>query len=145
MPATGTRNFADPPEYPFASKSPDAAFGRTRTLFSGATGLVGTTYGVPGIVATRRHTGTYRFLHPPSKDLTVVSANVQGPTGTYYHANVVEPQVGMSGYFDVNLYRMQNAPVGTGIPQGSAALIPQNPATGTVLVLSYFNVPKTTY
>lgn len=138
MPATGTQKFADSHQYPVNANRAHGAIEQSRTLFHGATGLVGTTMSRVPMVATRVSTGLYRFQHPPSVNLGIIAAHVEGPTGTYYGAHVRGPRFGVTGTFDVTVTRPELA----AISGGSAPVMPVNPATGAALVITYFDAPR---
>ena len=118
-----------------------AFLGVQRVYFTGATGLIGTMYGVPGVRgATRVATGIYRFSHDPCVNLDIIPA-IEAPSGAFYDVNIpVEKKgTGGSGAFDVHMYVHKNYGFGTGVASGALEL--QNPATGTALKLMIYGSP----
>src|SRR3954470_9995135 len=61
-------------------KGQHAFVGVERMFFQGATGLVSTLFGIPGLTATRVSTGTYRIQHPPAVSVDVIPG-MQSPSG----------------------------------------------------------------
>lgn len=110
------------------TKAQFAALGIHRVFFQGATGLVSTNYGVPGVTATRLSTGTYRLATPKGKGVYINPAIV-GTSGTYYSINVQNVN-GISGTAEFQI---------------SKGGLPQTPATGTVAELWFFVAPSSSF
>ncbi len=122
-------------------KGQSAFVGLTKTFFTGVTGLVATTYGAPGVVATRVSTGLYNLVFPPAPSVDIIPG-IQGPTGTQYAVNIQNVNPG-SGTAQVAVNWFQPVPSAAGTP--SLRIAPYNPASGTVLNLLWFVAPVTPY
>lgn len=122
-------------------KGPHAFVGGHQAFFSGTTGLVSTSYGIPGVTIGRRATGIYGVKFPPVKHVQILPS-IQTPSGTSYQVAVKGMSGstyvdGLSGYAEVHVTRMSNAPVVTGT-NPSTYVQPQNPPTGAVLDLFFY-------
>ena len=143
-------NFSSTGQYPLNAVGPKAqgAFvGAARIFFTGATGNIGTFYGIPGLSATRVRTGIYNLQGPLTKEMTIIPG-LQGPTGVNYNLSVVNVQP-YSGTAQLHVTRMEAAPQtsASGADQNtvSLAVMPQNPASGTRVNLLYFVSPIAEY
>jgi hypothetical protein len=127
----------------------NAFVGQHKVFFSGSTGLVATSYGLPGVTVGRLRTGVYGIRFPRWKE---VSCDVQlcTPTGVDYISSVggmsgVGNIVGVSGGMELRISSIQNTPIASGGYTPSGTRVPTNPATGTVANLMFFVNPVTQY
>jgi hypothetical protein len=130
-------------------KGQHAFVGSHKVFFSGATGLVATSYGIPGVTVGRLRTGVYGIRFPQWKEATVM-VGLQVPTGVDYDAKVsgmsgIGHIVAVSGGAELHISRTFNAPVASGTYTPSSFVCPQNPVTGTVAELRFFVSPITPY
>jgi hypothetical protein len=147
MTATGIvsikNNLSETNQFPLnviGPKGPNAFVGSHQVLFQGATGLVATSYGIPGVTVGRLRTGVYGVRHPPVKHAQIWPA-IQAPSGMSYDVSLRgmsgRPYQAVSGYAEIEISRMENAPVVTGT-NPSTLVRPQNPPTGAVLDLFWY-------
>jgi len=139
-------NLAEKPQYPLnavGNKGQQAFVGVHKIFFQGTTGLVATSYGVPGMVATRIATGSYGLVFDPTVGLDIIPG-IQAPTGAHYTVNVsdVYPTSGTA--------KFQIARTGGGtVPSGSTVptlmVQPQNPVSGTIVNLMIFDSTRVAY
>jgi hypothetical protein len=123
------------------AKAPNAFFGGHQAFFSGTTGLVSTSYGVPGVTIGRRQTGIYGVKFPPAQHVQI-HPHLQVPSGTSYDVAVkgisgATQVVGVSGYAEVHITRISNSPVVT-TTNPSCYVQYHNPPTGSVLDLLFY-------
>lgn len=114
-------------------KGPHSFFGSHQGWFSGTTGMVSTSYGIPGVTIGRTRTGVYTVKFPPIQHVSIHPA-LQVPSGSAYDVHVkglsgAVEVVGKSGYAEVHISRQS--------PSGIGLNMPQNPPTGTVLDLLF--------
>jgi hypothetical protein len=118
-------------------KGPNSFLGGQEVFFQGATGLVATTFGIPGVTIGRLATGRYGVVHPPIKHAQILP-HIQHPTGHGYSVQIAgrdgAQYDGQSGYAEVHITRQEMAPVVTGTTP-SMRVVPQNPPTGAKLDL----------
>lgn len=140
-----TPNAADVPQYPANLGGPKGAFGfvtSSKSFFSGATGLVATSYGMPGMGLTRVATGSYRIYFPPTKAVDFY-AGVEAPTGNPYSINISEIRPG-SGTANLQIGRI-GQPGSSGSVAATLTFVPHNPVSGTIVnILGYWS-PKVAY
>ena len=135
-------NFAASSQYPLnvvGPKGQNAFVGMQSVYFTGPTGLVGTSYGIPGVSVSRSAsvgTGVYDITFPSARDVRIIPG-LQCPSGHAYHANVARLSP-VSGTAQLHLTRQ----MGTGV---TLPLQPQNPVTGAVVNLMFFVSPVTAY
>lgn len=137
---------ADTPQFPAnlgGPKGQHGFIGSNKIFFTGTTGTVATSYGIPGMVATRVATGSYNLVYPPTKGIDFYPS-VQAPSGTHYTVNIsdVHPTSGTA--------KMQIARTGGGAtPSGSSTptlmIQPQNPVSGTQINLLCFVSTRVAY
>jgi len=122
-------------------KGPNSFIGGHQAFFTGTTGLVSTSYGIPGVTIRRRSTGIYGIKFPPIQHVQI-HPSLQVPSGHSYQVHVkgisgATQVVGASGYAEVHISRLQSAPSGLGI-NPSSYVQPQNLPTGSVLDLLFY-------
>lgn len=136
---------ADTPQFPAnlgGPKGQHGFIGSNKIFFTGSTGSVATSYGLPGLVATRTATGSYNLVYPPTKGIDFYPS-VQAPTGAAYSVNIsdVHPTSGTA--------KMQIGRFGSGGSSGSAvpslAFQVQNPVSGTQVNLLCFVSTRVAY
>lgn len=138
-------NLAEKPQYPLnavGTKGQQAFVGVHKVFFSGTTGLVATSYGVPGMVATRVSTGTYGLIYDPTVGLDIIPG-VQAPTGNPYMINISEvfPTSG-TAKFQIGRF---GAPGASGSFAPTLAFQAQNPVSGTIVNLMIFDSTRVAY
>lgn len=140
-------NLAERPMFPVNAVGPKgehAFVGVSKTFFTGTTGLVATTYGIPGMVVSRIRTGYYQVNHDPAFELDPFPS-LQCPSGTVLQANVVaDTQNSLSGYFEVVITQDRTLTIPTTLPATNITQ-PVNPPSGTVLRIQVFGAPITRY
>lgn len=118
--------------------SPHAFIGMGHVAFYGTTGLVGTAFGVPGLVCSRVATGSYYLqFDKNTKDVTILPG-IQAPTGSHYNINVSEVN-GYSGQANMQITRYVSVP--SGMTVATTKLQPCNPTSGTIANLMFFMRP----
>lgn len=119
---------------------PNGFIGTHKLFFVGATGNIGSGYGIPGVSATRISTGIYRVQHPPIKGLDII-AGIATPSGTTYHVNQsTEKTNSLSGTTEFHILADKGGASGTFSPSGAYKLT--NPVSGTILRLAFFGAPQ---
>lgn len=124
-------------------KGQQAFVGVHKVFFSGATGLVATSYGIPGVTATRVATGAYRLAFPTSRGVDIIPG-VQAPSGAHYNINVSNVQP-YSGTAEFQITRNHVGPIASGAAVASSYLAPHNPVSGTFANLLFYVSPITPY
>jgi len=130
---------------------PRARWAAATVRFYGATGLVGTAFGIPGMSATRVATGHYRVHMPRAPNLsqkfsfTPMAAiptayQGQGPTGIGFGV-VGANRAPASGTVDFFTTRGHPTATDTRLTQG----IPVNPDAGSEVDVFVFTTPYTQY
>lgn len=115
-----------------------AFVGMGHVSFKGSTGLVGTAFGVPGLVCSRVATGSYYLRFDRNlKDVTIIPG-IQAPTGSHYNINVSEVN-GYSGHANMQITRYVSVP--SGMTVATTKLQPCNPVSGTMANLLFFMSP----
>lgn len=119
-----------------------------QVYFHGSTGLVASSFGIPGITVTRTGTGAYSITYPKvgPDGACVIIPGIQAPTGHSYDATVVE-NFPNSGTARVNITRRSQF-MGSGATQPAVSGTTQyqfNPVSGTVLNLLFFAKPVTRF
>ena len=136
----------DYPQYPLNSvgaKGAHGFIGTERIFFTGATGLVGTAYGIPGVTATRVSTGLYKINHPPAK-MANIFPSVNAPTGPMYMANIdAATSNAYSGVAYLHIGRQQTTKWITTGSMPSTYVQPYNPVSGTMIDLLFVVSPTT--
>lgn len=131
----------------FAGKAGQNAFLALETVhFVGATGLIGSAYGIPGVTLTRTSTGAYTISYPPinqAQGRVAIIPGLEVPTGQAYDVSLTQHYPG-SGTTQINITRMGNA-IASGAVPVSGTVQPMNPATGTVLSLLFVVNPVTKF
>lgn len=124
-------------------KAQNAFVGLHKVFFSGATGLVATSYGIPGVRATRIATGAYGIVYPPTKAVDIIPG-VQAPSGAHYDVNIsdVHPY---SGTAKMQITRKEVGPIASGAALATTWIAPHNPVSGTFVNLLFFVSPVTPY
>ncbi len=126
--------------------APNSFFGTHRVFFEGTTGLVGSSYGLPGVTVGRLRTGIYGIRFPTDWRSVSILPGLQVPTGFDYDAKIagmsgVGILVGQSGGAELHISRAINAPVIT-TTNPSTYVQAHDPVTGTMAELHFF-VTKT--
>lgn len=128
--------------HPLRAVGPDrqhAFIGMGHVLFKGSTGLVGTAFGVPGLVCSRIATGSYYLqFNKNVKDVTILPG-IQAPTGSHYNINVSEVN-GYSGQANMQITKHVSVP--SGMTVATTKLQPCNPVSGTMANLLFFMSPR---
>jgi hypothetical protein len=140
-------NFSDKTEqHPANIVAPNGFVGSHKLFFVGATGNVGTGYGIPGVSATRVSTGIYRIQHPAIKGLDIIPG-IAVPSGApAYHVKQITDGVGgtnsLSGTTEFHISTDQRIGSGAaaGVGSGLAGQL-ANPVSGTILRLAFFAAP----
>jgi hypothetical protein len=133
-------------QFPLRSVGPkgqNAFVGVHKVFFSGTTGLVATSYGIPGVTATRIATGAYRLNYPPTRALDIIPG-IQAPSGNHYNINVSDVN-SYSGTANFQVTRNNVGPIASGAAQASSYLAPHNPVSGTFANFMFFVSPITPY
>jgi hypothetical protein len=115
----------------------DAFVGLEQVYFTGATGLIGTAYGMPGITVTRTSTGMYSISYPPvsPQGRCAIIPGIECPSGQAYDAMIVQ-NFPNSGTAQLNLTQPMQF-IGSGAVPVSGTTRPVNPASGTILNLLF--------
>lgn len=118
----------------------NAFIGEHKIRFSGPTGMVATSYGMPGVTVGRLATGVYGIRFPRWKEVSI-DAQLYTPTGVEYISSVggmtgVAEIVGVSGGAELRLGRAAT---------GGAGVAPANAVTGMVVGLRFYVNPVTAY
>ena len=139
MAAPTATSLANAAQYPANTVQPNAFYGVHKLFFTGATGLIGSGYGVPGVTATRISTGIYRVQHPPVRGFDIIPG-IAAPSGApaYQVQQATERTNSISGTTEFHI-RAPNVASGSSTPSGGMAL--QNPVSGTILRLAMFASP----
>jgi hypothetical protein len=140
------RPFAAIEEGPIKGVGPaaqDGFIGLHQVYFQGATGLVGSAFGVPGVTVTRTGTGAYSVSYPKvSKGgRCAIIPGIEAPTGFQYDVSIQTPNVPNSGTFKFNITK-QTQFLGSGAVPISGTNQQVNPVSGTVLNLLFFGSPN---
>lgn len=134
--------------YPLAGTfQPHARVGAATVRFDGATGLVATVFGIPGISATRLATGHYRVAFPrsPARSIKCQATPVhnigtayqgQGPTGIGFSVQLANRSA-PSGTIEMILTRGQPSAPATNLALG----VPVNPPALSEVDLLLFITP----
>ena len=143
MPKTNPANLSETNQFPLnviGPKGPHAFVGSHEVFFQGSTGLVSTSYGIPGVTVGRLRTGVYGIVHPPIKHAQIWPA-IQVPSGLSYDTSIRgmsgRPYDANSGYAEISITRPEQSPVVTGT-NPSTLVQPQNPPTGAKLDLFWY-------
>jgi hypothetical protein len=141
------KQFANLDAYPAEALNPSVRLGAATIRFTGATGLVGTAFGIPGITATRMATGHYRVAFPrsPARSMKFQATPVsptgyQGPTGVGFNVQLANRSA-PSGTIDI--FTTRGHPSGAAINLTSG--IPMNPPDLSEVDLLVFTTPITRY
>lgn len=138
-------NLANTPQFPGnlgGTKGQHGFIGSQKTFFTGSTGLVATSYGIPGMGATRVSTGTYNLFFPPTVGVDFYPG-VQAPSGHSYSVNISDVQP-TSGTAKMQIGRFGGAgSSGNFVP--SLAFVPHNPVSGTIVNLLTFVSTRVAY
>src|SRR3970040_385941 len=111
-------------------------------FFTGLTGSVATSYGLPGLVATRVSTGSYNLVFPPTVGIDFYPG-VQAPSGHSYSVNISDVQA-TSGTAKMQIGRF-GAPGSSGNFSPSLTFQAQNPVSGTQVNLLCFVSTRVAY
>lgn len=122
-------------------KGAHAFIGTDTVFFTGATGLVGTAYGIPGVTCTRVSTGLYQVDYPPCKGANIW-AQVRAPTGHSYTANITALNA-VSGTAYLHLTRQVAGKLITTGSMPTTYNQPHNPVSGTMVDLMFMFSPST--
>lgn len=121
-------------------KGPNAFMGSHQAFFQGTTGLVATSYGIPGVTIGRLRTGVYGIKHPAIQHATI-SPHLQTPSGLGYDLSIRgmsgRPYNAVSGYAEISITRPEQSPVVTGTTP-STLVQHHNPPSGAVLDLFFY-------
>ena len=132
-------------QYPQNTVHPNGFVGVHKLFFVGATGLIGSGYGVPGVTATRISTGIYRVQHPPIKGLDILPG-VASPSGSpqYRVKQITETTNSLSGTTEFHITTQNGiAPSGAAASSSSGlAGVLSNPVSGTIMRLAFFASPQ---
>ena len=122
-------------------KGPHAFVGSHEVFFQGSTGLVATSYGMPGVTVGRLRTGVYGIVHPPIQHAQIWPS-IQVPSGLGYDMSICgmsgRPYNAKSGYAEISITRPEQSPVVTGTTP-STMVQPHNPPTGAKLDLFWYS------
>ena len=141
-------NLHDKEQFPinvFGPKGMHSIVGMHTIVFEGVTGLVGTSFGIPGVTATRVATGAYRVnydsvIMTSGTPGVVIMPGVNAPTGNFYNVNINSVQ-SVTGVAHIELTR-PFVPVSGG---ATNIIQPVNPTSGTRLHLQFFVSPITPF
>lgn len=141
-------NFQDIEQYPLnvvGPKGQHGFMGTSTSFFEGSTGLIGTTYGIPGVTMTRVSTGAYRVNFPSSPQVSgamgvTILPGLNAPSGNFYNVNVSGVN-SVTGVAHIEITRNE-VPL-SGAPTN--LIRPVNPASGTRLHLQFFVSPITPF
>lgn len=139
-------SFATIEEGPIKGVGPaaqDGFIGLHQVYFQGATGLIGSAFGIPGITITRTGTGAYNLSYPKvgSQGRCAILAGIEAPTGFSYDVTVQSPNNANSGTAKINITRQVQF-IGSGAVPISGTVQAINPVSGTVLNLLFFGSPN---
>ncbi len=135
-------------QHPANIVAPNGFVGTHKLFFTGATGLVGSGYGMGRLVtATRVSTGIYRVQHPPIKGLDIF-AGIAMPSGApSYKVDQITDGLGptggtnsLSGTTEFHIKQPGGGASGSVAPSGAGYVL-ANPVSGTILRLSFFAAP----
>lgn len=141
-------NFQDVEQYPLnvvGPKGQHGFMGTSTSFFEGATGLIGTTYGIPGVTMTRVATGAYRVNFPSSPQVSgamgvTILPGLNAPSGNFYDVNVSDVN-SVTGVAHIQIAQFS----GTGTGVVTQMMRPANPVSGTKLHLQFFVSPITPF
>lgn len=143
MPKTNPEHLSQTDQFPLnviGPKGPHAFVGSHQAFFSGTTGLVATSYGIPGVTIGRLRTGVYGIVHPPIEHAQIWP-DIKVPSGQAYDLAIRgmsgRPYNAKSGYAEIAITRGEQAAVVTGT-NPSTIVAHQNPPTGAVLDLFWY-------
>lgn len=143
MPKTNPAHLSEVEQFPLnvmGPKGPNAFIGSHEVQFQGTTGLVATSFGIPGVTIGRLRTGVYGMVHPPIQHAQIWPS-IQVPSGVGYNVTMRgmsgRPYNAVSGYAEFEVTRPEQAPVVTGTNPSTLAQ-PHNPPTGAKLELLWY-------
>ncbi len=116
-----------------------AFVGQHKVFFGGATGIVATSYGMPGVTVGRLQTGVYGIRFPRWKEVSI-DVQLCTPSGVDYLSSVG----GLSGVGQI-VAVSGGAELRIGTITQSGTRQPLNPVTGTSANLLFFVNPVTAY
>lgn len=128
-------------QHPANIVAPNGWVGSHKLFFVGATGLIGSGYGIPGVTATRISTGIYRIQHPPIKQFDFIPG-IAAPSGApaYQVQQATERTNSLSGTVEFHIRQPGGGASGTASPSGAGYVL-CNPVSGTILKLAGFAAP----
>ena len=132
-------------QFPANTLVPNGFLGTHKLFFVGATGNIGSGYGVPGVTATRISTGIYRIQYGPVKGLDIIPG-IAVPSGApaYHVKQVTDKTNSLSGTTEFHISTLNNiagSGAAAGVFSGLAGQL-ANPVSGTILRLAMFAAPQ---
>lgn len=136
-------------QHPANIVAPNGFIGTHKLFFVGATGNIGSGYGLGGLVtATRVSTGIYRVKHPPIKGLDIIPGLAMPSGAPPYQVQQITDGLGatggtnsLSGITEFHIRQPGGGASGSAAPSGATYVL-ANPVSGTILRLAFFAAPN---